>query len=222
MKARVRETWTSRTSSPSSTLDGKRYQSLDESFPATATAAAAEASGSSRESAASEKAGSVLQFQISDDELPMRLSSVNLQNSSSNAVTIDRGNSVSTSSIALASPSGMILEREAQTNGSIDSTRAEPDALTVTRVNSSGSSPTSSDGFQKGSPEQSGAPTPSMAMSKLKWRRGNIPEDTKSRGGGDERGVTICALPGDNRYNDELEDGEKVDNIDETIPFVRD
>ncbi|CAM6096927.1 unnamed protein product [Calypogeia fissa] len=222
-QARVRETWSSRTNSPTRlSWNEKEHQDLDKSWRANATTEA----DSSRQPSSAENVGSVLQFQTADDELPIRLSSVNNQSSPSSAVTIDRGDALSTSSITLASPSGKILEIDAQKNGSRGSSVDDPEGLTVTVIGSSESTSTANiDTRQNGSLAESfssSSASPSMAMSKLKWRRGNIPENRQSLAEGDERGVTICALPGDDRYKDELEEGEKVDSIDETIPYVRD
>jgi hypothetical protein len=116
----------------------------------------------------------------------------------------------------------MIQERDAEKNGSADSSNYEVEPFKVTVVGANGSRDTSQ---RNGSLEQAlgnMATTPSLAESKLKWRRADLPEVSQTLTGEDESGVTICALPGDDRYKDELEEGEIVDKLDDTIPFSRD
>lgn len=54
----------------------------------------------------------------------------------------------------------------------------------------------------------------SVEMAKLKWRQRKVGagEDLD-----DERGVTMCALEEDERYRSELEEGEELEKLDETI-----
>jgi hypothetical protein len=56
-------------------------------------------------------------------------------------------------------------------------------------------------------------------MAKLKWRR-RAESSTKSYSSEeleDERGVTMCALEEDGRYQSEFEEGEQLENLDVTI-----
>jgi len=49
-------------------------------------------------------------------------------------------------------------------------------------------------------------------MAKLKWRQRKLEPELE-----DERGVTLCALEDDERYRSELEEGEELEKLDETI-----
>jgi len=53
-------------------------------------------------------------------------------------------------------------------------------------------------------------------MAKLKWRQ-REPEPELQ----DERGVTLCALEDDERYRAEIEEGEELEKIDETIRALK-
>ncbi|KAG0598990.1 hypothetical protein M758_12G118100, partial [Ceratodon purpureus] len=109
---------------------------------------------------------------------------------------------MSSSAVAVASPSGMILEQESQTGASGPLSDPEDEALVVTVKSSNDQSP----------------PTPaqpaSMGMAKLKWRRRTEPDGRDLE---DERGVTLCALEEDDRYRSELEEGEELEKLDVTI-----
>ncbi|XP_024364443.1 K(+) efflux antiporter 3, chloroplastic isoform X1 [Physcomitrium patens] len=117
----------------------------------------------------------------------------------------------SSSAVAVASPSGMILEQEPQPGAADQELDSETEGLIVT-VKPSDTEPTPS-----ASPSVQPA---SMGMAKLKWRMRTTPESDTSNLSSedlDERGVTLCALEEDERYERDLEEGEELEKLDITI-----
>ncbi|KAL3691276.1 hypothetical protein R1sor_004927 [Riccia sorocarpa] len=200
-QTKVRETWNSRSSSNS--LPGEEdTEQLEIMWQSGRTLQPS--------SLQSDKDSSRLGRQSIDDETPILLSTVNAQNAK-NSIPVQKETAVSTTSVNGGAPNGSIREKETQSsNGSEPSPSAavEPESRSFIRVQTASAAPQSSE--------------PSVALSKLKWRRMTIGKDGQLEEGQDERGVTICALPDDDRYKEELEEGEKVDSIDETIPAARD
>ncbi|BBN13424.1 K+:H+ antiporter [Marchantia polymorpha subsp. ruderalis] len=209
-QAKVRETWNSRPSSSSAQVE---YDDEMEAMETTWQG------GRSLNSASILRDKSRAVGQSTDEEMPILLSTVNSPNSSSkSSITIEKGDSLSASSITIAAPNGLILDRDPQvSNGSDSSDAFESEGLTVTVRETADSS------MSNNLPQASVSkpPQPSMAVSKLKWRRRSV-NDNRLEQGQDERGVTICALPDDDRYQEALEEGEEIDKIDETIPASRD
>lgn len=210
LQAKVRETWNSRPSSSSAQVE---YDDEMEAMETTWQG------GRSLNSASILRDKSRAVGQSTDEEMPILLSTVNSPNSSSkSSITIEKGDSLSASSITIAAPNGLILDRDPQvSNGSDSSDAFESEGLTVTVRETADSS------MSNNLPQASVSkpPQPSMAVSKLKWRRRSV-NDNRLEQGQDERGVTICALPDDDRYQEALEEGEEIDKIDETIPASRD
>ncbi|KAG6554856.1 hypothetical protein Mapa_003439 [Marchantia paleacea] len=212
-QAKVRETWNSRPSSASA------QAAYDDEMEALETTWQGGRSLNSS-SILSDKLRAV--GQSTDEEMPILLSTVNSPSSSSNSsITVEKGDSLSASSITIAAPNGLILDREPQVgNGSDASDAFESEGLTVTVCETADSSiATSSMSNNLPQASVSKPPQTSMAVSKLKWRRRSVNDDRLEQ---DERGVTICALPDDDRYQEALEEGEEIDKIDETIPASRD
>lgn len=56
-----------------------------------------------------------------------------------------------------------------------------------------------------------------MGMAKLKWRRRTSEPESSPDVLEDERGVTLCALEEDKRYQYELEEGEELEKLDVSI-----
>ncbi|KAL2622723.1 hypothetical protein R1flu_002928 [Riccia fluitans] len=201
-QTKVRETWNSRISSNSfRAADGDEdAEQLEITWQ----------SGETLQSSSMRNDKARASSQSIDDEMPILLSTVNSQTSNAkSSITVEKGTPLSTTSVSIAAPNGSILEKEPQiSNGSgpSPSTGGELDSGTFIRV-------------ETGSGQ---SPQPSLAVSKLKWRRMTIGQNGQLEADQDERGVTICALPDNDRYKEELEEGEEVDSIDETITAARD
>jgi hypothetical protein len=122
----------------------------------------------------------------------------------------------SSTTIAIAGPTGTIMEQDPQQAGQMDKSSSEPqsEALTVTICTPSDTAPEGS--ISSGRIDSVKGQPASLAISKLKWRirKG---ERLAAQDGEDERGVTLCALTDDHeRYKYKLE-GDDMERIDETI-----
>lgn len=122
----------------------------------------------------------------------------------------------SSTTVAIAGPTGTIMEQDPQQGGQMDQSSSElqSEALTVTICTPSDTAPEGS--ISSGRIDSVKGQPASLALSKLKWRR-RKGERLAAQDGEDERGVTLCALTDDDeRYKYKLE-GDDMERIDETI-----
>jgi voltage-gated potassium channel Kch len=129
----------------------------------------------------------------------VRVSASGLVNGAAATVSEEGDGPLSSSAIAVASPSGMLLEQKALKSSPGPSSQA-PDDENLTVV-------------QRPEPSSPVQPA-SVEMAKLKWRQRKAGADEDLD---DERGVTMCVLEEDERYRSELEEGEELEKLDESI-----